>query len=391
MESGQLSEITVMLKNLVPNIEKITLEMSEVKSELRELKATQSNQIEVMSQTITSVSNELAEVKTLNTKLQFANRNLTDRVNRLEAYSRRNNLIFHNIPEDQAPLITTIHKVLTNMKVSDVQSIHIDDIHRLGPKPSTTRSRPIIVRLLARSDRHKIWEARRNLKGTKIILSEDFPEEYVCDRNILRPVVRAARANGLKATLVANKVKVDGRVYGVDQMKQLPDKCNPEQSCFKENGDTICFFGRYTPLSNFYPSTYNLAGTQYNCMEQFIQQRKAEVLGSDEIAHKIMNIENPEQQQKLGRSVPGDIAKWNRQARSEVLPALHEKFRQNPELKAYLLSTDNKILAEASTNKLWGTGMKLDNPLLFDKNQWQGDNILGNMLMTVRENLKSSS
>jgi len=48
-----------------------------------------------MSQTINSILNELAEVK--NIKLQLDNHNLADRVNQLEANSRRNDLIFYNI------------------------------------------------------------------------------------------------------------------------------------------------------------------------------------------------------------------------------------------------------------------------------------------------------
>ena len=150
------------------------------------------------------------------------------------------------------------------------------------------------------------------------------------------------------------------------------------------------FFGRYTPLSNFYPCKFSLAGPQYNCMEQFIQQHKAEMLGSEGIAQKVMNTEKPELQQRLGRSVSGNITQWNRQVKAEVLPALLEKFRQNPDLKAYLQSTGKKVLAEASTNTLWGIGIKLDSHHLFDNSQWQGDNMLGNMLMSVRETLKSS-
>ena len=184
--------------------------MSEVKSEYKTI---QNGQIQGMSESITSMGNELAQVKSDNKKLQVANHEQTDRINKLEANSRGNNLIFHNVQENEAPLLNTTHKVLTNMGVSDPQSIHIDGIHGLGPKPTTTRPRPIIIRLISWLDRHNIWDARRNLKGTKIILSEDLPEQYMYDRNILRPVVGAARANGLKATLVVNKVKVDGRMY----------------------------------------------------------------------------------------------------------------------------------------------------------------------------------
>ena len=35
------------------------------------------------------------------------------------------------------------------------------------------------------------------------------------------PVLKAARASGAKASMVANKLKIDSRLYSVDQMKKL--------------------------------------------------------------------------------------------------------------------------------------------------------------------------
>lgn len=58
-------------------------------------------------------------------------------------------------------------------------------------------------------------------------------------------------------------------------------------------------------------------------------------------------------------------------------------------LTKYLLSTEQKILVEASPyDKLWGIGLSenssgVDNPL-----NWQGRNFLGFALMEVREKLR---
>ena len=48
-------------------------------------------------------------------------------------------------------------------------------------------------------------------------------------------VLKAARASGAQASMLANKVEIDSRLYSVDQMKELPCNCNPELACVKEN------------------------------------------------------------------------------------------------------------------------------------------------------------
>lgn len=66
-----------------------------------------------------------------------------------------------------------------------------------------------------------------------------------------------------------------------------------------------------------------------------------------------------------------------------------EKFRQNDELKAKLLDTQEDILAECAVqDKIWGIGLSMKDDKRFDMEEWQGQNLLGFALMRVRELLK---
>lgn len=64
------------------------------------------------------------------------------------------------------------------------------------------------------------------------------------------------------------------------------------------------------------------------------------------------------------------------------------KFSQNQDLLAYLASTRGKVLVEASPyDKIWGVGWRekdgnISNPML-----WKGENLLGFILMEVRDDL----
>ena len=64
--------------------------------------------------------------------------------------------------------------------------------------------------------------------------------------------------------------------------------------------------------------------------------------------------------------------------------SIHEKFLQNPPLLSMLETTTPKILAEATQDKLWGTGIKLRDTYALDTEKWPGPGWLSRMLHTIR-------
>ena len=62
-----------------------------------------------------------------------------------------------------------------------------------------------------------------------------------------------------------------------------------------------------------------------------------------------------------------------------------EKFKQNDGLAAFLLATENTAIAEANPKDLlFGVGIGLEDPQVFQKESWKGRNILGLTLEKVR-------
>ena len=73
-----------------------------------------------------------------------------------------------------------------------------------------------------------------------------------------------------------------------------------------------------------------------------------------------------------------------------MLQACRAKYSQNPDLKQALLDTGDKILVEAALKDVvWGIGRGLDYPFLEDESKWLGQNLLGKVLMQVREELRN--
>ena len=383
----KLSLITEMLMRLEPDIAFIKTNIEEVRSEMHSMREDQNTKIVAVANELRVTRNDVAHLEAENKQLHKYTKVLTDKVNQLECYSRRTNLIFFNIEEDEQPLSPKVRSILSKMGVPGTDKMIFQAVHRLG-KPNKSRPRPVIIRFDYLPDRQAVWDARRNLKGTNYSLDEDLPEDYKRDRGLLMPVMKAARAGNHKASMVANKVRIEGRLYGVDQMNELPANCKPELGCTKETDKCLSYFGRYSPFSNFYSSPIHINSITYSNMEQFIQNAKAELMGEDAIATSIRSEHNPSIIKQMAKSIKGDLQIWYSQAKELVFPALKDKFTQNPKLLAYLLSTGNKVIGEASTDKFWGTGIKLENPKVNDQNMWSGKNAMGEMLMRIRAELK---
>jgi ribA/ribD-fused uncharacterized protein len=125
-------------------------------------------------------------------------------------------------------------------------------------------------------------------------------------------------------------------------------------------------------------------------MEQYMMAEKARLFGDTEIEEKIMNCNNPNEIKGLGRKVRGfDEEIWNKVKYSIVVNGNYDKFMQNEKLKAYLLSTEDKILVEASPyDNVWGIQMSENDEDIKNPELWRGENLLGFALMEVRNEIK---
>jgi len=143
------------------------------------------------------------------------------------------------------------------------------------------------------------------------------------------------------------------------------------------------------PFSNWHASPFEIDGVWYNCSEQWMMAEKARIFNDTATLAKIMASPDPKEQKAYGRLVQGfDKAKWDAVARDVVYKGCLAKFSQNPDLKAALLATEGTTMVEASpVDKIWGIGLKKDDPRVRDRSQWCGQNWLGQVLDRVRAEL----
>lgn len=143
-------------------------------------------------------------------------------------------------------------------------------------------------------------------------------------------------------------------------------------------------------FSQWWKSSFNVGHAKYLFMEQYMMAEKARLFGDKEIEEKIMSCNDPNEIKGLGRKVKDfDEKVWNSIKYSIVVNGNYNKFIQNEKLKAFLLSTEDKILVEASPyDNVWGIQMSEEDVDIKNPKLWRGENLLGFALMEVRNEIK---
>lgn len=187
-------------------------------------------------------------------------------------------------------------------------------------------------------------------------------------------------------------------------------KYNKEWLKEKQTGENareleyLAFWGMKTPMpqrvfSNFYKRdfTVNLdTGEEqtFATSEQYFMYLKADLFGDEKIKKEILSTptRSPKYHKSLGRKVRGfDQAIWDKEKRSIMKRAVKDKFANDNYLRSILLSTGDKILVEASPfDIIWGIGMRegKKNGAWTRVSNWRGENLLGFVLMEVRDELR---
>lgn len=143
-------------------------------------------------------------------------------------------------------------------------------------------------------------------------------------------------------------------------------------------------------LSNWYLAEFIVEGILFSSMEQYMMYKKAVLFQDKDIAEKILRTKNVSEIKALGRVVRHfNESIWEKEREEIVYRGILEKFRQNPELAKKLKETGEDIIAECAVKDcIWGIGLSMKDNNRYDVRKWRGQNLLGKILMQVREEIK---
>ena len=147
---------------------------------------------------------------------------------------------------------------------------------------------------------------------------------------------------------------------------------------------------KYGYFSNEYPAEFKYAGQRYANCAQYMAYQKATMFNQYELAFQILDTPDPSECQKLvSQNCTVDRPEiWEKTCYRIAFRGVKAKFSQNPHLLKILVNTGNAILAKCSYHdKKWGIGISIDNLDWLNIAKWRGKNLLGRILMEVREQL----
>lgn len=123
----------------------------------------------------------------------------------------------------------------------------------------------------------------------------------------------------------------------------------------------------------------------FSSAEQFMFYHKAKLFNDQDILKRVLNTSDPRKQKALGRQVK-DFSQeiWDSYKEDIVFLGNLYKFTQNKKLLHKMISTPQHFVEASPVDKIWGIGLHYENPLSEKKENWKGENLLGQALDKVK-------
>ena len=217
---SKLDNIESRLENVFEVIANIEESVANLDREVKELKRKSKKvdkKVEELETSVTFNGDDIADLKRDVKAAQLENENLKKQMLYQEHYSRRENLLFVGIGEENPQLsrdddqvgsrqeAENTKEVLFNFMEQELQIPNARDkfefqrVHRLG-KPKANESRPIIARFLRYQDREEVLnQARKSLRDKDYSVFDDMPKELYDLRKPQVDKLKEAKKGGLTA------------------------------------------------------------------------------------------------------------------------------------------------------------------------------------------------
>ena len=144
--------------------------------------------------------------------------------------------------------------------------------------------------------------------------------------------------------------------------------------------------GYKDPLSNFYPSNITHEGIQFKSSEHLYQYQKAIYHQDDRVAEQVLRAETALEAMRQGEAIQKSES-WREWCIEVMRTTLCIKAQQVDAFRNALADSGSSLLAEATRDRFWGSGLT---PLECRRTRcqhWPGNNNFGHLLMEIRQNV----
>jgi ribA/ribD-fused uncharacterized protein len=224
---------------------------------------------------------------------------------------------------------------------------------------------------------------------TKVKVLDDLPQQVVNNRKTIVPIFYAGKNLNMNIKMRYDEIILDGnKLITTDNLEELPDAIKPTAVFTQNQGSITAFSSINSPLSNLYHCDLEINNKIYTSVEQCYQETKALYFGDTNTANLIIATDDPYRCKAMGNMIKGfDRKRWEEVRLEKMTTMVRQKFNSSLQLKDYLLRTTGSSLAEATSNRFWGTGILLRDKSIWEKQRWKGKNQLGVILEKIRQEL----
>ena len=213
--SHKLKEEIKGIKSTLTEVEKSLESVWNVIADLQAESKSHADFKKTYQSSLDNVESELAMASSKNAKLETEINALKVRfleeqkkVIALENYSRRENLRFMNVPEQEGENCANfIYDIIENGLNMDVENLQFHAILRVGKRRSSDETskaypRPIIAQFLCREDRDLVLKAKGWLRNSSqyknVYITQDYAKAIQMERKVLIKAMFLARKKGMK-------------------------------------------------------------------------------------------------------------------------------------------------------------------------------------------------
>lgn len=343
------------------------------------------------------------EVKEKDQIINKLSRNYSDSLSRMKrdvdenTKERKNkNMVINGLQENPNENCLSVVVEFLKRLVPSITAKDIMTVYRLGKKISGTgsMSRSIMVRFKDPLVKIEVMKKKSSLKDSAqnkgIFCNDDLPEEQRRTRQKLREIGKFALKNGYDNVMVkGDKIWVEGKMFTGNELHLLPVNLQPENISTRIVGNGIGFSGESSYLSNFYPCNVRMENKSFCSAEQAFQYTKCVICEREDAGVYVMQVQDPAVIKSMGGKVFTTV-EWEMKKSDMMKCILISKFNQNPELKAKLNATGSTPLYECTQSRFWGAGWLIDSPQWEKTSNFPGKNVLGKLLMEIRDNVEGS-
>ncbi|XP_050033145.1 uncharacterized protein [Dermacentor andersoni] len=217
---AELKKLSTGQSQLLAEVQGLRNQLTTTEQAISDLSKRLSN-LETRYQDLVTLRTDMDAICTNTTQTAKDIKGIEARLDDAENRSRRNNLIFYNITdnnasENYAQSEETVLRLCRDHLGLTIDPKEIERAHRLG-RHSSGRCRPIIVKLTFFKTKQLILSNGRKLKGTDYSVGEDFSRPV---RDARKHLVRFAKTKNTKFSLRYKTLFIGPKQYAFDESSQ---------------------------------------------------------------------------------------------------------------------------------------------------------------------------